>query len=217
MSHYPEEYGHPKSTCQVCIDLAETKVRMDAIREMSRHETGFPTTREEDKEAERLASIAKESASRLGARQRAEAQVREEAARSRDAFENLPSSEIRRIKAGQPIADAIARTQGMRLGSIDNPSAPYVGANAPETSIQAVSALPNQGTKRRICYELIKEAGDRGLCDHELEAKTGWIHQSASACRNSLMKDGHIKAGKHRRKTPSGNDSIAWVVSDDHS
>ena len=105
-----------------------------------------------------------------------------------------------------------AATAFGRRGSIDNPGATRVGAHAPATSLAAVFNLPDQGTKRRICYDLIKEAGERGLCDHEIEAKTGWLHQSASACRNSLMKDGHVKAGEHRRKTPSGNESIAWVT-----
>ena len=145
-------------------------------------------------------------------------------ARARDAFENLPSSEERRIREGKPIAAEVTRmveaqrayeatTQGNgRRGSIDNPGAVRVSAHATATTLEAVYKLPHQGTKRRICYDLIREAGERGLCDHEIEAATGWLHQSASACRNSLMKDGHVKAGSLRRKTPSGNDSIVWVT-----
>jgi hypothetical protein len=77
----------------------------------------------------------------------------------------------------------------------------------------ALNALPKTGTKRRITYDLIKESGTYGLCDHELEFKTGWLHQSASAARNTLMNDGFIKDSGLRRKTPAGNDAIVWIIS----
>jgi len=51
-----------------------------------------------------------------------------------------------------------------------------------------------------------------GLCDHELEEKTGWLHQSASAARNTLMKDGWIVDSGQRRNTPQNNPAIVWVI-----
>lgn len=51
-----------------------------------------------------------------------------------------------------------------------------------------------------------------GLCDHELENKTGWLHQSASAARNTLMKDGWIIDSGVRRNTPQGNPAIVWII-----
>lgn len=88
-----------------------------------------------------------------------------------------------------------------------------IHANAQETSrLAAAKALPNSGTKRRITYDLIATAGMFGLCDHELEEKTGWLHQSASAARNTLMKDGWIKDSGLRRNTPQGNPAIVWVT-----
>jgi hypothetical protein len=60
-------------------------------------------------------------------------------------------------------------------------------------------------------FDLIAGAGERGLCDHEIESLTGWLHQSASSIRNSLMNDGWIKDSGLRRKTPQGNGAIAWV------
>lgn len=90
-----------------------------------------------------------------------------------------------------------------------------IAANPRSTSLKAVEkAFPKSGTKRRTTYELIKEAGMYGMCDHEIEQATGWVHQSASSVRNSLMKDGWIQDSGIRRKTPQGNDSIAWVVVD---
>lgn len=88
-----------------------------------------------------------------------------------------------------------------------------VSKNAQETSIAAAqAALPQSGTKRRIIYDMIVESGMFGVCDHEIEEQTRWLHQSASAARNSLLKDGLIQDSGIRRKTRQGNDAIAWIV-----
>jgi hypothetical protein len=87
-----------------------------------------------------------------------------------------------------------------------------ISRNAPETSrAAAMKRLPKTGTKRQITYDLIKKYPE-GLCDHEIEAITGWAHQSASSVRNSLMRDGLITDSGLRRPTPAGNDAIAWKV-----
>jgi hypothetical protein len=89
-----------------------------------------------------------------------------------------------------------------------------VSKASPETSVIAGSTtLPQTGTKRRITYELIKDAGLFGLCDHEIEQKTGWLHQSASSARNTLMCDGWIVDSGQRRPTPAGNPAIVWITS----
>lgn len=88
-----------------------------------------------------------------------------------------------------------------------------VGKNSPKTSkAAATKALPGSGTKRRIIFDMIVDSGMFGVCDHEIEQRTNWLHQSASAARNSLMKDGWIIDSGIRRKTPQGNDAIAWIV-----
>ena len=85
-----------------------------------------------------------------------------------------------------------------------------ISRKAPDTSRQAgLARLPKTGTKRRETYELIQKFPE-GLCDHEIEAITGWLHQSASSVRNSLMRDGLIYDSGLRRKTPGGNDAIVW-------
>ena len=87
-----------------------------------------------------------------------------------------------------------------------------LGKNSPRTSRDAAkSVLPRTGTKRARVFDLIAGAGERGLCDHEIESLTGWLHQSASSIRNSLMNDGWIQDSGLRRKTPQGNGAIAWV------
>ena len=88
-----------------------------------------------------------------------------------------------------------------------------LGKRSPQTSQNAAKrVLPRSGTKRKQVYDLIKDAGVRGLCDHEIERMTGWLHQSASSIRNSLMNDGWIIDSGQRRKTPQGNGAIVWVT-----
>jgi hypothetical protein len=87
-----------------------------------------------------------------------------------------------------------------------------IGRRSPKTSqIAAERLLPRTGTKRKTVFELIQAAGSVGLCDHEIEDLTGWLHQSASSIRNGLMNDGWIKDSGKRRKTPQGNGAIVWI------
>lgn len=95
---------------------------------------------------------------------------------------------------------------------IDRPSVAIHHRAQPTSRLAAARALPHSGTKRRMIYELIKESSMFGLCDHELEEKTGWLHQSASAARNTLMKDGWITDSGQRRNTQQGNPAIVWIV-----
>jgi hypothetical protein len=106
---------------------------------------------------------------------------------------------------------ALCRYSNKKLPEIDR-NVMRVSKVSPDTSVVAGNAtLPQTGTKRRITYELIKAAGLFGLCDHEIEAQTGWLHQSASSARNTLMGDGWIIDSGARRPTPAGNPAIVWV------
>ena len=88
-----------------------------------------------------------------------------------------------------------------------------VSTSAPATSQKAAErALPNSGTKRRMIYDAMVEAGAQGVCDHELEQMFGWVHQSASAARNSLMNDGWCAVSNIQRMTPQGNMANAYVA-----
>jgi hypothetical protein len=88
-----------------------------------------------------------------------------------------------------------------------------VSARHPDTSLNAArKAFPKSGTKKKLIYDLIVESGIFGMCDHELEIKTGFRHESTSASRNYLMKDGWITDSGQRRETPQGNPAIVWVA-----
>jgi len=88
-----------------------------------------------------------------------------------------------------------------------------IGRRSPKTSQKAAQgAFPRSGTKRWLIFEMINGNGAHGLCDHEIVDLTGWLHQSASSIRNSLMIDGYIVDSGNRRKTPRGNEAIVWIV-----
>lgn len=88
-----------------------------------------------------------------------------------------------------------------------------VSTSAPATSKKAAEkALPNSGTKRRMIYDAMVTAGEQGVCDHELEQMFGWVHQSASAARNSLMNDGWCVVSSIQRMTPQGNMANAYIA-----
>lgn len=97
---------------------------------------------------------------------------------------------------------------------VEAPAAP-VGVDHPQTAVKAAErALPASGTKRRFVYEALKESG--GLCDFEIEARFGWKHESASACRRSLVVDGWVVDSGRTRKVPdTGNEAIVWIVPSD--
>lgn len=88
-----------------------------------------------------------------------------------------------------------------------------VGAQHPATSHNAaLRALPSSGSKRRTVLDAIRDSGD-GLCDWQMEHQFSWKHESASACRRSLVKDGWIvDSGRTRPVPDTGNPAIVWVL-----
>lgn len=104
-----------------------------------------------------------------------------------------------------------------RQSAVPVPTAPVerdvapVGLDHPLTSLRAAQrALPGTGTKRRMVLDALIESG--GLCDWEIEARFRWKHESASACRRSLVTDGWvIDSGRTRPVPDTGNDAIVWI------
>lgn len=87
-----------------------------------------------------------------------------------------------------------------------------LSTNARDTSRSAAEkALPRSGTRRKEIFDLIAER-QFGLTDDEIEVLTGLTHQTASATRNSLMRDGLIVASGGARTNRRGNASIVWKV-----
>jgi predicted transcriptional regulator len=84
--------------------------------------------------------------------------------------------------------------------------------NQQTSVLSAQKLMARAGSKRRKIYDLIKDAGLIGLCDHELEKITGLSHQTVSSSRCSLAKDGWINDSGARRITDYGNKAIVWIA-----
>lgn len=88
-----------------------------------------------------------------------------------------------------------------------------LGARVQPTSAKAgEKALPRSGSLRKRVHDLVRSA--KGLTDEELEKYTGGKHQSISASRNSLVRDGYLMDSGTTRKNTSGNDCIVWVTTE---
>ena len=99
-----------------------------------------------------------------------------------------------------------------------------VGMHHPETSKRAAKrSFPHSGTWRlKVLMEILSSEGHErdgvppGRCDHELERIFDRAHESISATRNSLMKDGWIVDSGVRRPHPvTGNEAIVWRATQD--
>lgn len=83
----------------------------------------------------------------------------------------------------------------------------------PDTSFaMRERVFPKTGSQRRRAFDFISARGAVGATDDELEVALDLLHQSASATRNSLMKDGWIIDSGQRRLTRSGHEAIVWVI-----
>ena len=76
----------------------------------------------------------------------------------------------------------------------------------------AEKVLPRTGTIRKKVYETIRQTGDGGYTDYELEALLQSSHQTVSASRRSLVLDNFLVDSGRTRKNKHGNDCIVWVV-----
>lgn len=87
-----------------------------------------------------------------------------------------------------------------------------IGHNHPDTSVKmAARKIGKTGTQRQLIYSLALGSVE-GVTDDEIEQRLGFLHQSASAARNSLMNDGWLYDTGIRRRTRSGEEAIAWIA-----
>lgn len=90
-----------------------------------------------------------------------------------------------------------------------------VGHDHPDTSHEmAARRAPKEGTIRAQIMESIGRLKDAGATDDDLEVILGRSHQSVSAARNSLVRDGWLRDSGERRKNRWGNRAIVWVHED---
>lgn len=75
----------------------------------------------------------------------------------------------------------------------------------------SVQGEPTAKVRDRI-WALLVTAADYGRTDDEMEVATGLRHQTLSATRRGLSKEGLIVDSGKRRKTRSGRNAIVWVI-----
>ena len=100
--------------------------------------------------------------------------------------------------------DTLKRIRGTKKNSVALPEHP---SDTQEEAAKKVE--PKIGTRKAMIYDLIVAFG--GLSDSEIERITHLSHQSASAARNSLMRDGLIMDSGERIFNSRGNREIVWV------
>lgn len=68
-------------------------------------------------------------------------------------------------------------------------------------------------SKRATILALIKSRPVKGYTDAELEAKTGFPHQTVTSARNALMNRGLVQFSEDQtRRSPRGNFVNVWVA-----
>lgn len=99
--------------------------------------------------------------------------------------------------------------KALRMNTRVNDNTVRLTSRPRDTQAWAASkAVLKAGTRRKEVFDLIVQYD--GLTDDEIETITGYTHQSASATRNSLMRDGYVWDSGERRVNRRGNPSIVW-------
>lgn len=86
-----------------------------------------------------------------------------------------------------------------------------VGTAQGTSLADAIGSL-KQGTTRKAVFDIIRNRGEHGATDDEVEAIMGRSHQTVSAARNTLSSDGLILATTKKRNTRYGQPATVWIV-----
>ncbi len=97
------------------------------------------------------------------------------------------------------------------MGRRRQPPIPFVhGSPTSEAAAQAVRAKAPSQRARVLAF--VSGRGGLGATDDEIEVGLALPHQSASARRNGLVRDGKLRDGGERRKTRAGQWAVVWVL-----
>jgi len=90
----------------------------------------------------------------------------------------------------------------------------FVRSDAPATSREAAaSAAPSAGTRALAVLEFLKDCGERGATDFEIdEALPG--EETYRPRRVGLKDKGFVKDSGTTRKSPRGRRATVWVVTE---
>lgn len=95
---------------------------------------------------------------------------------------------------------------------VDDDSPGLVRNDHPDTSLTAAMlAIPRTGTQRRRVYDAIRDAGEEGRTDLELQLYLALDGNTERPRRVELQRGGHI-VDSGRRRVAQGRPMIVWVV-----
>lgn len=119
-------------------------------------------------------------------------------------------SEVHEIISEYSRIKKLQRDKTQRIRAVDD-NAVVTSLKSQRTSSKAASnVLPRTGSIRRQIFDLIQNHG--GLSDDALENIMQGKHQTISASRHSLVRDGWLIDSGRTAKNASGNDCIVWVA-----
>jgi len=100
-------------------------------------------------------------------------------------------------------ADAAARQRGLFDPIAPPPPRPYVRS---DTSIEAASSAAVVSNRAKI----LRALRNKPATDDELEVLLEMSHQSVSAARRGLVREGKVRESGRHRLTRSGRRAIVW-------
>lgn len=96
---------------------------------------------------------------------------------------------------------------------VDSDRPGYSHRDAGATEVNAALAVrEGRGAKRLTILEALVAADWNGLTDFEVERVTGFIAQTITSCRNSLVDDGYVKKTDRTRDGRAGLPVSVWVA-----
>jgi hypothetical protein len=78
--------------------------------------------------------------------------------------------------------------------------------------VAAVEAVPLTGTKRQAVFEFIRECGDYGATDEEIQTALNMNPSTQRPRRVELCDQWRIVESGRTRRTRSGRQAVVWVV-----
>lgn len=131
-------------------------------------------------------------------------------ARSDDTAPHQTISEVHEIITEHLRIKKLQRDKTQRIRAVDENAVVTSIKSQSTSSSAAKNVLPRTGSIRRQIFDLIQN--HNGLTDDALERILEGKHQTISASRHSLVKDGWLVDSGRTAKNAQGNDCIIWVA-----
>ena len=95
---------------------------------------------------------------------------------------------------------------------MNQPQLPFNTGSTPSARAAASHTTEVTGALEARVHDLIRDAGERGSTDEELETAMGLAHQTISARRRGLVRKGFVVDSGRERPTRSGRSAVVWVL-----